>query len=62
MAKGETYKRWAKEEVLQITIRPNRTTDADIVQAITRAERNGEPKSAAVMRLIRQGILYEQGR
>lgn len=62
MSKGDVHKQWREENLVKTTINLNRTYDADILQALARAERDGEPKSAAVKRLIRQGILYEQSR
>ena len=62
MSKGEAHKEWLKENVMQITIRPNKKYDADIIQAITRAERNGESKSGAALRYIRLGIQSEYGK
>lgn len=59
MSKGDVYKEWEKG-ILRIDIRASRTYDADIVQAISRAVAQGEGKSAAAMRLMRQGIKAEK--
>lgn len=61
MAKGDAYKRWVDEEVMQVTIRPSRKYDPDIVAALERAAARGESKAAEALRLIRLGIRYEQG-
>lgn len=62
MSKGDVHKQWRDENLVKTTINLNRTYDADIIQALRRAEEGGEPKSAAAKRLIRQGILYEQSK
>lgn len=62
MAKGDSYKRWVDEEVIQVTIRPSRKYDPDIVTALERAAARGESKAAEALRLMRLGIQYEQGR
>lgn len=62
MSKGDVHKQWREENLIKTTINLNRTYDADIIQVLSRAEKDGEPKSAAAKRLIRQGILYEQSR
>ncbi len=53
MAKGETWKRWADDNIVRVYINLNRTNDADIVEAL---EKSGEPKGTAVKRLIRLGL------
>ena len=53
MAKGETWKRWADDNIVRVYINLNRTNDADILAAL---EKSGEPKGTAVKRLIRLGL------
>ena len=60
MAKGDAYKRWVDEEVVQVTIRPSRKYDPDIVAALERAAARGESKSSEALRLMRQGIKAEK--
>ena len=53
MAKGETWKRWADDNIVRVYINLNRTNDADIIAALEAA---GEPKGTTVKRLIRLGL------
>lgn len=53
MAKGETWKRWADDNIVRVYINLNRTNDADILAAL---EKSGEPKGTVVKRLIRLGL------
>jgi hypothetical protein len=56
LSKGETRRKWAEENVLRIVINLNRTNDADIVDALARADKNGEQKATAMKRWARVGI------
>ncbi len=60
MSKGEVHKQWREENLVKATINLNRSYDADIIQALNRAQENGEPKSSAAKRLMRQGIKAEK--
>ena len=53
MAKGETWKRWADDNIVRVYINLNRTNDADIIAALKAA---GEPKGTTIKRLLRQAI------
>lgn len=53
MAKGETWKRWADDNIVRVYVNLNRTNDADIIAALEAA---GEPKGTAIKRLLRQAI------
>lgn len=62
MSKGEVHKQWREENLVKTTVNLNRTYDADIIQALNRAEKNGEAKSSAAKRLMRLGIQSEYGK
>lgn len=53
MAKGETWKRWADDNIVRVYINLNRTNDADIIAALEAA---GEPKGTAIKRLLRAAL------
>ena len=53
MAKGETWKRWADDNIVRVSMNLNRTNDADILAALEAA---GEPKGTAIKRLIRAAL------
>ena len=53
MAKGETWKKWADDNIVRVYINLNRTNDADIIEAL---DRTGEPKGTAVKRLLRAAL------
>lgn len=58
MSKGEVFKEWEKN-TMRINIRAHCEYDADIIQALSRAMKNGEAKSTAAKRLLRLGIQAE---
>ena len=53
MAKGETWKRWADDNIVRVCMNLNRTNDADIIAALEAA---GEPKGTVIKRLIREAL------
>lgn len=60
MSKGEVHKKWREDNLIKGTVNLNRTYDADIIQALSHAQKNGEAKSSAMKRLIRLGIQAER--
>lgn len=60
MSKGEAHKAWRKENQIRVTIYLNKQYDADLIQAASRAEQEGEPRATAFKRWIRLGIRAEQ--
>lgn len=57
MATGETRRVWMEKNVMRVVINLNRTNDADIVEALARAEeQDGEGKATAMKRWTRIGI------
>lgn len=62
MSKGEAHKEWRKENQIRVTFYLNKQYDADIIQATSRAEREGEPRATAYKRWIRMGIQSEYSR
>ncbi|MBR0357519.1 MAG: hypothetical protein IJH54_08570 [Clostridia bacterium] len=57
MAKGETWKKWADDNIVRVYINLNRTNDADILEALDQVD---EPRGTALKRLVRLGIEAEK--
>lgn len=56
MAKGETWKKWEKENTTTLNVRLHNAHDADILDALEQARKDGEPKVSAIKRWARIGI------
>ena len=56
MATGDTWKKWADENVVRVYVNLNRTNDADILEALENAKNSGEGKGTALKRWARIGI------
>ena len=56
MSKGETWKKWERENTTTLNLRLHHTHDADILDALEQARKNGEPKISAMKRWARIGI------
>lgn len=54
MAKGETWAKWASENVVRVYVNLNRTNDADILEELDK--RSDEAKGTVLKRLIRRGM------
>ncbi len=57
MADSEAKRRWMAENTIQVSIKLNRRTDADILAAIA-----DKPKQTELKRLIRLGLQQQQDR
>lgn len=56
MAKGDTWKKWERENTTTLNVRLHNVHDADILDALEQARKGGEPKISAMKRWARIGI------
>ena len=57
MSKGETWKKWERENTTTLNLRLHHTHDADILDAVKKALDSGEESRGAVLkRWIRAGM------